>query len=174
MIKEKLGNTDNLVKKYDIDGPIANIRQKLENFDPNEEIKSKTDMLEGVDSKAFYAQLTQNFDQSHEHYKTSVKLINEIKDLHSKIHVKIYNLANTLSKISSVQKNIEKVNEMVMGENPNSVSISESYDVLKMSFYTWSENQKIKGKGVSDFLLPHFEKYYSSANDMKNVLSFFT
>lgn len=169
MIKEKFGNTDNLVKKYGIDGPIEDIQEKLKNFDPFEEPKSKTDLLDGVDTKVFYGQLNQNFEKIQDFYKTTVKLVKEIKQLHSRLHVKIYNLANALSKISSFQKNIEKANETVMPRQTDSVSFSESYDILKMSLYTWSNNEKEKSRNVDNIFLPHFEKLKSSAVDMRNV-----
>lgn len=123
-----------------------------------------------MDSKAFYAQLNQNFEKNQDFYKTAVKLVKEIKDLHSKLHVKIYNLANTMSKISTMQKNIEKVNETVIKKDTSSVSFSESYDILKMSFYTWSNSEKMKSKKIDHVLLPHFEKHYSNSTDMRNVI----
>lgn len=174
MIKEKLGSTDNLVKKYNIDTPINNMSDQLRNFDIDDNVVSKIDEVKGIDTTNFFANLNQNFENSRNLYKTAEKLVNDIQELYSKLEGKVNSLGSVLSSISNVQKNIENVNEMFKEENSSEteVKFSELYDILKTSVYKWGEFCRDRGKGVASIIIPHIEKHLSSSDDMRSVRCF--
>lgn len=172
MIKEKLGSTDNLVKKYSVDTPITNMTDQLRNFDIDEKVVSKIDEVKGIDSTNFFANLFQNFENSKELFKTADKLAREIQELYAKLQDKVHHLGDTLSCISNVQKNLENINEMFEEEeNPSEceVKISEVYQIIKKSFHDWSNFVSQRGKGVGFVIQPHVEKHLSNSEDMKSV-----